>query len=295
MSLPTPPSRLSPWLKLIRPYTLTASLSPVLLAVSYALREGCFRLAESLLCLVVAVSAQIASNIANEYFDYVSESDSEESLGPNHPLSLGWLNKTQVLWALGLSVLLTIAAGIVLVFMHGAMYFLVGLSVCLGLFAYSAGPWPLSKHGLGDVAVFIFYGLIPTYFTYYLQSGKSDPGIWLLSTAMGLMSMCILVVNNYRDYEEDKAKGKHTSIVLLGKKFGPILYLLCVVLAVGLLYPFYSLPGLIALLPFAFLFVTNYRALLRLSGRELNIVLAHTAIMVFLFVPVSALLLFFSR
>ncbi|KGN89973.1 hypothetical protein HQ45_03885 [Porphyromonas crevioricanis] len=281
-------------MKLIRPYTLTASLSPVLLAVIYAIKEGYFRPTESLLCLAVAVLAQIASNIANEYFDYVNESDSKESLGPNHPLSQGWLNKTQVLWALGLSVLLTIAAGIVLVFMHGAMYILVGLSVCLGLFAYSAGPWPLSKHGLGDIAVFIFYGLIPTYFTYHLQSGKSDPGIWLLSGAMGFMSTCILVVNNYRDYEEDKVKGKRTSIVLMGKKSGPKLYLFCFVSAIGLLFPFYSLPGLVVLFPYVLFFAKNYRALLRLSGRKLNIVLAHTAIMVFLFVPVCTLLLFLS-
>ncbi len=291
---PLPPSRLAPWLKLIRPYTLTASLSPVLVAVAYAVRMGRVNWLDSLLCAIVAVSAQIASNIVNEYFDYVNGSDSAESLGPNHPLSLGWLSKRQVLSALAVSLFATAAAGLLLAWLHGVAYLLVGLAVGLGLFAYSAGPWPLAKHGLGDLAVFVFYGLVPTFFTYYIQSACSDRYIWMLSVAMGLISVCILVVNNFRDYEEDRARKKRTTIVIVGRSFGPFLYVVCGVVAVALLAPFYSLLGLFALLPFVMFFADNFRLLLSCKGRELNRVLARTGVMVLLYALMASALILLS-
>ncbi|MDO4671589.1 MAG: 1,4-dihydroxy-2-naphthoate octaprenyltransferase [Porphyromonadaceae bacterium] len=286
-----PNYKLQPWVKLIRPFTLTASLSPVLVAVMLAIRDHSFDWLDSLLCIIVALAAQITSNIANEYFDFTSKTDDKESLGPNHPMSMGWLSKTQVKGAMVVSIMITALAGLMLCYLHSWAYLLLGMAVCLGAIGYSAGPWPFSKHGLGDLAVFLFYGIVPTFFTYYLQAGRSYTDIWLLAVGMGLISDCILIVNNYRDYEDDRQKGKKTIIVMFGKEFGPKLYFTCGALSLLLLFPFAKMKGFILLCFYILIFTSNFRALKTTEGKALNKVLAKTALMVLAYALVASLLL----
>ena len=152
----------------------------------------------------------------------------------------------------------------------------------LGIFAYSGGPYPLSYHGLGDVAVLIFFGWVPTVTSFYILRGTvMDLTLWHLATAIGLASMNILVVNNYRDVAEDRKVGKRTLIVRMGQDFAPRFYLTLGLLSMGLLYPIYSFWGMLLLLPYVFLFTHAHRALQVAQGAELNRVLGWTARNVF--------------
>jgi 1,4-dihydroxy-2-naphthoate octaprenyltransferase len=149
----------------------------------------------------------------------------------------------------------------------------VGLAVAAGALAYSAGPFPLSRHGLGDVCVLLFYGIVPVCFTYYVQALSFGGLSFLLSLSVGFLSVNILVVNNYRDYEQDRVSGKRTTIVCFGRRFGRMLYL-----SNGILAIVFSLPLLGALhlwmalpyLGFLLLFVGDWRELSRSEGRALN-------------------------
>ena len=158
----------------------------------------------------------------------------------------------------------------------------MGLFVVLGVFAYSGGPFPLSYKGLGEVAVLVFFGWIPVITSYYVLTGTYyDPTLYMLATAVGLASVNILVVNNYRDVDEDSKAGKRTSIVRMGKDFAPRLYLSCGLLSMLLLYPLYSAWGVWLLLIYGYFFLGAYKALQTSQGVELNRVLALTARNVF--------------
>lgn len=134
---------------------------------------------------------------------------------------------------LGLSCL----CGCMLLFYAGWELIPVGIAIALCVLAYSAGPFPLAYNGLGDVCVVLFYGIIPVCFTYYVQALSFSPLSFLLSVSVGLLSTNILVVNNYRDYVQDKASHKRTTIVLFGRGFGRIFYLLNGVVALLLAMP----------------------------------------------------------
>ena len=168
-----------------------------------------------------------------------------------------------------------------------------GLAIAICVLAYSAGPFPLAYNGLGDVCVLLFYGVIPVCFTYYIQTLSFSLLSFLLSVALGLLSVNILVVNNYRDYVQDKAARKRTTIVLFGRRFGRVFYILNECVAFLLVLPLVlDAPWWILFLfgiLFALCFYTT-RELLTLEGRALNRTLGHTARNVFLFAAVLSLL-----
>ena len=176
-----------------------------------------------------------------------------------------------------------LTSGLWLIALSSWWLLLVGLAVVLGVFAYSGGPYPLSYHGWGDAAVLVFFGWVPTVTSFYILRGYVlDQTLWQLATAIGLSSVNILVVNNYRDVAEDSKAGKRTLIVRMGQDFAPRLYLTCGLLSMGLLYPIYSFWGMLLLLPYVLLFSQTHRALQTSRGAELNGVLARTARNVFL-------------
>ena len=204
MSVAPPPSRTALWLGLTRPRTLFSGLSSVLVALFYAASLGALDWVKAVLLIVVAISAQIGSNIANDLIDYRKGADTQERTGPLRPLSKGLLTEREVRCALYLSLLFLVGAGVALVALSSWWLILVGVFVVLGIFAYSGGPYPLSYHGLGDVAVLVFFGWVPTVTSFYILRGTvMDLTLWHLATAIGLASVNILVVNNYRDVEED--------------------------------------------------------------------------------------------
>ena len=245
-----------------------------------------------LLLLLVAVSAQAASNVVNDLLDFKKGADTSERQGPLRPLSRGLLTEAEVRRVLYLTLAVLLIAGGALLALSSWWLLGIGVAVVLGLFAYSGGPYPLSYHGLGDLAVLVFFGWVPVVTSYYILGGSpSDRTIWHLATAIGLASVNILVVNNYRDAEEDHRAGKRTLIVRMGRDFAPRFYLTCGLLSLGLLYPIYSFWGMLCMLPYVLLFSTTHRELQSREGAELNQVLGHTARNVFLLALLVGLML----
>lgn len=286
-------SRIQAWLEAARPKTLPASFSPVLVGCALAYRDGVFKLAPAILCVLVALLAQIASNFANDYFDFKKGADKEDRLGPERAVASGWITPKAMLWGTFITLGLSCLCGCFLFFFARWELIGVGIAIAICVLAYSAGPFPLAYNGLGDVCVLLFYGVIPVCFTYYIQTLSFSLLSFLLSVALGLLSVNILVVNNYRDYVQDKAARKRTTIVLFGRRFGRVFYILNECVAFLLVLPLVlDAPWWILFLfgiLFALCFYTT-RELLTLEGRALNRTLGHTARNVFLFAAVLSLL-----
>lgn len=271
------------WLGLLRPKTLFSSLSAIIVAIAYAASQVNVNWLLASLLAILAVSAQISSNIANDLIDYHKGADTETRKGPLRPLSKGLISIQEVYWALGISLSVLMASGLILLSLSSWWLGIIGLAILIGIFAYSGGPFPLSYNGLGDVAVLVFFGLIPVIVSgYILGLSQWDSTLWHLGGAIGLASVNILVVNNYRDYEEDKSTGKRTLIVRFGRDFAPRLYTTCGLLSVGLLYPIYSSWGWLLIIAYILLFSRAYQSLQKNTGTKLNDTLALTARNVFL-------------
>lgn len=276
------PSKLSLYIGLLRPKTLFSGLSSVIVAIAYAYSQGYSNWVKALLLIAIAVLAQIASNIANDLIDFRKGADTAERKGPLRPLSKGLLSLQEVRVALVINLVLLVTAGLVIMALSSWYLSLVGLFIVLGIFAYSGGPYPLAYRGWGDIAVLVFFGWIPVVTSYYVLTGQIFDGVVLmLATAIGLASVNILVVNNYRDVDEDSKAGKRTSIVRMGKDFAPRIYLSCGLISILLLYPLYSAWGIWLLPIYGYFFVQAYRALQTSQGEQLNKVLALTARNVF--------------
>ncbi|MDO4707857.1 MAG: 1,4-dihydroxy-2-naphthoate octaprenyltransferase [Porphyromonadaceae bacterium] len=267
------------WLGLLRPKTLFSGLSAVLVPIAYALFTGLDTgWMRPLLLASLACSAQISSNIANDLIDYRRGVDTDQRLGPLRPLSKGLMTEGQVRAALAISLVVVFASGVALLVLSSWLLSMIALLILLGIFAYSGGPYPLSHHGLGEVAVIVFFGWIPVVVSYYILGGNAwDSTLWHLATAIGLSSANILLVNNYRDYKEDLRSGKRTIVVRLGRDIALKLYLSFGMLSIGLLYPIYSSWGMLVLMPYILLFTQGYSSLVTSQGEQLNRTLAMTA------------------
>lgn len=282
------------WVEASRPKTLTASLSPVLLACALAWCEGVFRPMPAVLCFAVAILAQVASNFANDYFDFKSGVDTAERQGPERAVAEGWVTPSEMLRAALVTLALACACGCMLLFFAGWELIPVGVAIAICVVAYSAGPFPLAYNGLGDVCVILFYGIIPLCFTYYVQAGHFSTLAFLLSLSLGLLSTNILIVNNYRDCEQDKAFRKRTTIVLFGRTFGKVFYFVNYVVAFLLVTPLlFDAPWWMLLVFAAFfaLYMKTWRELCTREGKVLNDTLGHTARNVFLFSVLMSVLL----
>ena len=285
------------WVEAARPKTLPASASPVLLGCSLAYYDGAFDVVPALLCFLVALFAQVASNFANDYFDFKKGADGEGRLGPERAVAQGWITPKAMLAGTFVALGLACLFGLLLVCFADWRLIGVGIAVAIGVLAYSAGPFPLAYNGLGDVCVLLFYGVIPVCFTYYIQTLSFSLLSFLLSVALGLLSVNILVVNNYRDYGQDKVARKRTTVVLFGRRFGRVFYVLNECLAFLLVLPLIlDAPWWILFLfgiLFALCFYTT-RELFTLEGRALNGTLGRTARNVFLFALVLSLLFVYA-
>lgn len=268
------------WLLAARPKTLAAGSVPVLVASALAASMGKFQLVPAILCLIFALLAQVASNFANDYFDFVKKTDNEDRLGPARAVASGWIDPHQML--IGLAVTITVAClfGLGLIYYGGWAMVLVGVVSVISLLAYTAGPWPLAYHGLGDLFVLVFFGFVAVVFSYYVQAGSFHSYAFVTGAMVGLQAVNILVLNNYRDRDTDKASGKKTTIVLLGEPFGRWFYLANGLAAclIGLLLWPVSLWA--ALLPLLYLWphYTTWRKLVAIrQGRALNSLLWETS------------------
>jgi 1,4-dihydroxy-2-naphthoate octaprenyltransferase len=268
------------WLLATRPKTLAAGSVPVLTASALAYSMGGFQLIPAVLCLLFALLAQIASNFSNDYFDFVKKTDNEERLGPARAVASGWITPRYMLYGTIVVIALACFFGLGLIYYGGWLMVVLGAVCVLSLLAYTAGPFPLAYNGLGDVFVLVFFGWVAVVFSFYLQAGYFDSYAFVAGTAVGLGAINILVLNNYRDRENDKNSNKRTTIVLFGETFGRYFYLVNGFLASLLCLCFIQLSIWAALLPLLYLpfHISTWKTMCSINkGKELNKVLGLTA------------------
>ena len=294
------------WIEAIRLRTLPVSVSGVLIAVGLAKFNGHFRLLPSLLCVAFAVGAQIVSNLANEYFDFKAGTDKKGRVGPRRGVTEGDISPAAMKRAMLGTLVATCAVGLSMLavvepgehFGNWLMLAGVGLLVAVMAFAYSAGPYPLSYHTLGEVAVMGFYGLVPVIFTYYVVAGAFHPYAVMAGIAIGFMGVNVLIVNNYRDVADDREAGKRTSVVVFGRTLAAFAYLLNGLLALSVLgvlwIRLYVEWGWWMLIPPAIylaLHLLTWHRLKQRTGASLNPILGATARNMLLFTLLLTLLL----
>lgn len=266
--------------------TLPVSLAGVIAACGYAILAGSFRPVPAALCAIFAVLAQIASNFANEYYDYTAGLDRAGRDGPRRGVTEGDITPRAMLRATYATLAIACMVGLSLVAWGGWWLIIAGVFIALGALAYSTGPYPLSRHALGEAAVVVFFGIVPVTLTFYLQAGTVTLPVVLGSVAIGLMGANVLIVNNYRDRDDDCAVGKRTLAVCCGCRAVRSLYLLNGCVAVALCLPAWRLlPPAARLVPVAYLalHITLWRLLGRRTGSAINPLLGLTALAMLLY------------
>ena len=214
-----------------RPKTLWAAVAPVIIGIALAAEAGGMHIPFALAALFGAVMIQIGTNLANDYFDYKKGTDQPGRLGPTRVTQAGLVTPRAMRKAIAVAFGLAVLAGIYLVWRGGWPIVAVGLlSILFGLL-YTAGPYPLSYNGLGDIFVLIFFGPVAVGGTYYVQTLDINATVLIAGLAPGLFSVAILTVNNLRDIKTDADAGKKTLQVRLGQTFARLEYLVSIVIA----------------------------------------------------------------
>lgn len=289
-------SRVQAWIMAIRPQSLPAGVSPIIIGVGLAVHDGVFAAGPAFIALIGALFLQIGSNLTNDYYDAIRGADTDDREGFTRVTQSGLLSPQSVRLAMYAVFTLAILSGVYLVVIGGIPILIVGLLSVIAGYTYTGGPYPFGYYGFGDLFVFIFFGIIAVTGTYYVQavSMASTVGTFPISIPPGTvpitavlaslpaaaLSTSILVVNNIRDLETDRDAGKETLAVKIGYKRSRIeylallvlAYLIPVVFAIRWSSPFPAAPLL--MVPFAWSLwgtVKNNK-----SGDELNPALKHT-------------------
>ncbi len=271
----------------IRPRTLPASAAGVVTGVALAILDGSFQIWPALAALAVGLLLQISSNLANDVFDFEHGTDTPERLGPTRVTQAGILTARQVKTGLAVVIFLAVILGVYLTTIAGWPVILIGLAAIVSAILYTGGPYPLGYHGLGDLFVFLFFGLAAVMGTYYVQALTLLPAVGWMAIAIGLLVVNLLVVNNLRDIPTDRKGGKRTLAVLIGVRWTRIEYLVLQILA------YLIIPALIWLrlipvwtiltwlsIPYA---VQLTRGVFTRSGKALNPILAGTSRLALIF------------
>jgi 1,4-dihydroxy-2-naphthoate octaprenyltransferase len=273
-----PPARA--WLLATRPRTLPAAVAPVIVGTALALREGVFAPGPALAALLVALLLQIAANLANDVFDFHRGADTAARVGPTRAVQGGLLTPRQVYGATVVTLVLAAIVGFYLVLRGGVPLLILGLAAIVATLAYTGGPFPLGYNGLGEIFVLIFFGFVAVVGTYFVQALGVNALAFATAVPVGALVTAILVVNNLRDLETDRAAGKRTLAVRFGRAGTQIEYAALIAVAylmppllwlVGGLSPWALLPWLTA--PLAARLIRETRAA---TGRALNKTLGET-------------------
>ncbi|USD36735.1 MULTISPECIES: 1,4-dihydroxy-2-naphthoate polyprenyltransferase [Ferrimonas] len=212
------------WILAIRPRTLPAAIGPLLVGNVLAVYHQDFSWLVAIASMACAVLLQIGVNLANDYFDFKSGVDTDERLGPTRVTQQGLLSATSVRNGMILSLTLATLIGQYLIFVGGWPIAGLALFALAGALCYSGGPYPLASHGLGEIAAYIYFGLVAVVGSYFIQTGTTDSSAWLLASAVGLLNAAIMLVNNTRDRSTDIKAGKRTLAVRLGLERSQLLY-----------------------------------------------------------------------
>ena len=212
------PSQLTVWLAAARPRTLPAAVAPVLVGSALAWRTRQFVAPAALACLAFALLIQIATNFANDYFDFVKGADTPARVGPRRAVAAGLVRPAVMRAAMLVTFAVAFLVGLALLPYGGWPLLVVGVASILCGLAYTGGPWPLGYHGLGDVFVFVFFGLVAVGVTHFVQAGHLSRAALVAGAGVGALAANILLVNNYRDSATDSLTGKRTLVVRFGRR-----------------------------------------------------------------------------
>ncbi|HOP49772.1 MAG TPA: 1,4-dihydroxy-2-naphthoate octaprenyltransferase [Ignavibacteriales bacterium] len=285
-------NNLEKWILAARPKTLPAIISPVIVGNIFVMKQfpTKFNYLIGFVTLLSALLIQIGTNFVNDLYDFYKGSDTKERKGPIRVVSAGLVTPKQMQFAIYFVFTLAFVLGLILVYSleikyHKGLYLLVvGILSIIFAYIYTAGPFPLAYNGLGDISAIVFFGVIATLGSFFVHTGELNMTLFVISIALGMLIDNILVVNNYRDYYEDKKNNKRTLIVILGEKSGLYLYLFNNIFAIAILLIFrytklaplayYLFPFDIALL---FLAIRNFVFMKKHKGVDLNILLGETS------------------
>jgi 1,4-dihydroxy-2-naphthoate octaprenyltransferase len=278
----------SAWLLATRPKTLPAAVAPVIVGCAMAYVDLKFSFGPATACLAVALLLQIGVNLANDYFDFAKGIDTADRLGPVRVTQSGLIPPARVKAAMTTVFVISLLPGSYLVAIGGWPVAAIGAVSVTAALAYSGGPYPLASHGLGDLFVFIFFGLVAVCGTYYVQVLRLTPMVLIMGVIVGLMITAILVVNNLRDIETDQRAGKRTLAVMIGrqKTQAEFAFILATAYAAPVILWLGDLASAWLLLPLATLPLALQQIhLIRQSadGPALNALLAKTAKLAFFF------------
>jgi 1,4-dihydroxy-2-naphthoate octaprenyltransferase len=219
------------WIMAARPKTLWASIAPVLIGTAMAYDKVYINIPAMIVTFVSAVLIQVATNYANDYFDFMKGTDKEDRIGPTRVTQAGLISPRSIKRAYISVFSMAFIFGLYLVWIAGWPVLIIGtLSILFGIL-YTAGPFPLGYNGLGDIFVFIFFGPLAVGGTYYIQTLDINWIVLVSGLAPGLLSTAILTVNNLRDIRTDKKCGKRTLAVRYGETFSRMEYMFCILFA----------------------------------------------------------------
>ena len=273
------------WLVAARPRTLPAAIAPVLVGTALAIAEGTFRALAFVCALIGSIFIQIGTNLANDYSDARRGADTEDRLGPVRVTAGGLMPPRTVLLGVYVAFGIAVLAGVYLIATTSWVLLLVGLASIAAGVLYTGGPRPYGYEGLGELFVFLFFGVVAVVGSYYVQTKGLRWEAFVASVPVGLLAAAILLVNNIRDADTDRRAGKRTLAVRLGRDGARALFVGCVVLAY-LTVPLLAIFGrdisalvLLALLslPLAVPLVRVVRE--RVDGPALNQALAKTGML----------------
>lgn len=293
------------WLLATRPKTLSAAAVPVMIGTAFAWRNTSeqFNWIPAILCLLFAWIMQIDSNLVNDYFDFKKGNDDETRLGPKRACSEGWITSDAMVWGILITTLLGCMTGIPLILYGGLEMVMVGIACVVFCFLYTT---LFSYHGLGDILVLLFFGIIPVCCTYYvcmpLHQQIPTGEVIASSIACGLAIDALLIVNNYRDIDNDRSNGKITLAVRLGESktrrlYESIGYIAAGIMIILVFFDLYQIDKLIPTYALYLIYIIlhrqSYQEMKRINkGAKLNQVLGLTArnILVFGILSVAAIL-----
>jgi 1,4-dihydroxy-2-naphthoate octaprenyltransferase len=269
------------WLEAARPKTLPAAVIPVMVGTALAAAHHSPDYGSAAICLLFALLVQIGTNFANDYFDFVFGADTAERVGPRRAVAAGLIAPRTMLAATWLVLAVAFVVGLLLVRTGGWFLLPIGIVSILCAIAYTGGPFPLGYNGLGDLFVFIFFGLVAVETTFYVQVGMVTPEVTSCAAAVGLLAANILVANNYRDAETDARAGKKTLVVRFGRKFAVWQYALSATVALlcppALLLTGYHWPVLLPLVLAPWAVLLTKRLAQSRESAELIVLLGDTA------------------
>lgn len=269
------------WMLAARPKTLTGAAIPVMTGCSLAAMYGHFKIVPAVLCFLFAFLMQIDANFVNDLYDFLKGSDRKDRLGPERACSQGWISQKNMMYGIIITTILAGISGLSLLFFCGWEIIPVGIACIVFAFLYTAGPYPLAYHGFGDILVLLFFGFIPVGCTYYIMAHDWNLSVIMASLACGLVIDTLLMINNFRDREQDALSGKKTIVVRLGSRAGLMLYFLLGMAACWCCFYFIGQGKLWAsVLPQIYLFphiLTTIKMARIHKGRELNIILGETS------------------